>query len=143
MKIDFGGGWFYDFEELTVKQIYSAQTLFVLYEKQIEVLPVNTKQEQVLMLQTQLYNAYAYLIQKEGEPWDFDKSYEFVTNLKGSESVDKLEQVRTDFFGRMPFGSKLSTIWFESIMRTYKAIEPLFEKGLSIDTLKEFAKSTK
>ncbi len=143
MKIDFGDGWFYDFEELTVKQIYSAQTLFVLYEKQIEVLPVNAKQEQVLMLQTQLYNAYAYLVQKEGEAWDFDKSYEFVTNLKGSEAVDKLEQVRTDFFGRMPFGSKLSTIWFENIMRTYKAIEPLFEKGLSIDTLKEFAKSTK
>ena len=119
--IDFGNGWYYDFEKMNVEEVLRAKAFFELYYKGLDILPATITEERVFLTEMNEFNALASLLKKEGS-YSYEDAKEYLKTLSGKEVWDKIEQAKQDFFSNTPIGQVVSTREFRKFIETLKVL---------------------
>ncbi|MGB9772356.1 MAG: hypothetical protein ACPLX7_10350 [Candidatus Kapaibacteriota bacterium] len=129
MRIDFGEGWFYDYEEMTVAEQLRAKTYWQLYLRGLEVFPVTPREEEIFLQEMNELKAVASLM-KKGTEYTIDEAVEFLKREKGGEVIEKIERAKADFFGRPVLGQIVSMHEFRKFIEMLKLLPEEIRKSV-------------
>jgi len=125
-KANNGETYIYDFEQMSMEQVMTAETFFKLHEKMLKVMPATPNDLMVATDQMSLKQAYSALLLKklpDGSLEPFSPSTNGIDALRyitGTDNRKKLEAIKTDFFGRSGSSTPVSMEQLENLMSVVK-----------------------
>ena len=146
-KTKSGETYIYDFEQMSMEQIMTAETYFKLHEKMLKVMPATPNDLMVATDQMSLKQAYASLLLKKNADGSYEpfsttnNNLEALKNIIGSDSRQKLEMAKTDFFSKLGNATPVSMEQLENLMNVVKLLPENIQNMFYEEMLKSVAVS--
>jgi hypothetical protein len=142
-----GDVYVYDFEQMSMEQIMTAETFFKLHDKMLKVMPATPNDLMIATDQMSLKQAYAALLLKrlpDGTLEPFSSAMlntEALRNITGTENRKKLEEIKADFFVRSGSSTPVSMEQLENLMNVVKLMPESIQNMFYEEMLKGVAGS--